>query len=181
MKTIKTFLLFALIALLVLCCSCKSKEVKMKLKITPPDKNICEIIKEPKSDEELRNILDFNGTLEELNKKHPIHCIRENDAYFRLSYRGKNKIAILLFDKNGEKIYSNIYNATLLKDDFKTLKKGSTLDAVQDIDPKGAYTFLYTGRNDIPRESYHYTKDGFVLIVEYNASNIITKLHEELI
>ena len=49
------------------------------------------------------------------------------------------------------------------------------------IDPNGEYLFLYTGRNDTPKVSSHYTKDGYLITIEYDVSNVIISINEELI
>ena len=67
------------------------------------------------------------------------------------------------------------------KSDFDKLVKGQSLDEVRAIDPNGEYLFLYTGRNDAPKVSSHYTKDGYLITIEYDVSNVITSINEELI
>ena len=100
---------------------------------------------------------------------------------YRVSYLGDERIAVLLFDSSGNKILGNTYRTQLLKSDFNGLAKGQSLDAVRAIDPNGEYLFLYTGRNDTPKESLHYTKDGYLITIQYDASCSIISINEELI
>ena len=65
--------------------------------------------------------------------------------------------------------------------DFDALEEGQSLESVQGIDPNGKYLFLYTGRNDVPRRSLHFTKEGYLITIEYNDSNVITSKKMELI
>ncbi len=94
-----------------------------------------------------------------------------------LRYRGETKVLQLMFDDtSGSKLYSRIYNANCLKNAFDTLEVGQLLSDVQAIDPEGEYLFLYTGRNDVPRVSTHYTTDGFVISITYNQDYVIEKI-----
>lgn len=79
------------------------------------------------------------------------------------------------------KILGSIYNCRKIKSDFGELKKGQTLENVQKIDPQGEYLFLYTGRNDTPKISSHYTKDGYLITIQYDDSGTIIDIAEELI
>ena len=100
---------------------------------------------------------------------------------YRVSYLGHGSIAVFLFDSSGNKIWGNTYSTQLLKSDFDGLVKGQSLDEVKAIDPNGEYLFLYTGRNDTPKVSSHYTKDGYLITIEYDVSNVIISINEELI
>ena len=119
--------------------------------------------------------------MNEMNAKFPIECLRKKNSIYRVSYLGDGNIAVLLFDDSGNRVSGNIYSTPLLKSNFDNLKKGQLLDEVRVIDPGGEYLFLYTGRNDIPRMSSHYTKDGYLITIEYDASDKIRNINEELI
>ena len=82
---------------------------------------------------------------------------------YRVSYLGDGSIAIFLFDGSGNRLLGSTYSTQLLKSDFDGLVKGQSLDEVRAIDPNGEYLFLYTGRNDTPKVSSHYTKDGYLI------------------
>ena len=127
------------------------------------------------------NISIFNGSLKELNDLYPIECLKKTDGAYRVSYLGETSVAVLLFDGSGNKLLGGLYGIQLLKADFDGLVKGQSLDEVRAIDPSGEYLFLYTGRNDAPRVSFHYTKDGYLITIEYDDSNTIIRMDEELI
>ena len=65
--------------------------------------------------------------------------------------------------------------------DFESLNSTKTLDDVKKIDPNGEFLFLYTGRNDVPKISTHYTKDGYIILIEYEDNNQIVDITYELI
>ena len=65
--------------------------------------------------------------------------------------------------------------------DYEWQSSLKTLDDIQKIDPNGEFLFLYAGRNDIPKISSHYTKDGYIVIIEYNDNNQIVNITQELI
>ncbi|MBQ3518284.1 MAG: hypothetical protein IJA31_03065 [Clostridia bacterium] len=60
--------------------------------------------------------------------------------------------------------------------DFESLISGiSTLKDVQSFAPNGEYLFLESGRGE-PRVSTHFTADNYVVIVEYDEHNIVTRV-----
>lgn len=140
------------------------------------------------TDAELSEISEFSGTKEDILSQYPTDYIQtipiENidnasdvqDSY-QVIYRGETKILLYLFDASGNKISSQFYNTQLAKKSFDSLSQGQTLSDVQIIDPNGEYLFLYTGRNDLPRVSSHYTTDGFIIIISYDNNNIITSIY----
>ncbi len=75
----------------------------------------------------------------------------------------------------------SVKRTEVLKSDFDNLKTGQSLDDVREIDPDGEYLFLETGRNDTPKVSSHYTKDGYFITVEYDDANVIISINEERI
>ena len=153
----------------------------MNIEISQPDKSLVDLASKTYDETDLSELAEFNGLLNELNTKCPIECLRKDNGVYRVSYLGDGRIAVLLFDSSGNKILGNTYRTQLLKSDFNGLAKGQSLDAVRAIDPNGEYLFLYTGRNDTPKESLHYTKDGYLITIQYDASCSIISINEELI
>ena len=153
----------------------------MKNKLSPSNKSLVDLASKVYDEAQLLELAGFNGLIDELNAQYPIECIREDNGTYRVSYLGDESIAVLLFDNYGNKLWGNIYNTKLLKSDFDDLLKGQSLEEVREIDPNGEYLFLYTGRNDTPKLSSHYTKDGYLITIEYDASNKIINTNEELI
>lgn len=182
LKLVKSFFIITIIILLLcLLCSCTSVSNVLKAKISPADESLIELTSKIYEDSQLTQITQFNGQISELDVKFPIECLRKYNEIYRVAYLGVEKVAILVFDDSGNKILGNIYNVQKLKSDFGGLEKGQSLEDVQKIDPHGEYLFLYTGRNDTPKVSSHYTKDGYLITIEYDDTGTIMSIMEELI
>ena len=181
MRLKQSFALVSIMILLFLLCSCVGGEGDLKIEISPLDKSLIDLATKIYDEPQLLELAKFNGSIDDLNAQYPIECFREDNGTYRVAYLGKGCIAVLLFDNSGNSYWGNIYNTQLLKSDFEVLKKGQLLEDVRKIDPNGEYLFLYTGRNDTPKASYHYTKDGYLITIEYDALNNIISISEELI
>ena len=81
--------------------------------------------------------MKFSGSLNELNIKYPIECLREDNGLYRVSYLGDESVVIFLFDGSGNRLFGSTYSTQLLKSDFDKLVKGQSLDKVRAIDPNG--------------------------------------------
>ena len=153
----------------------------MKFEISPSDKSLIDLVSKIYSEPQLSEIVKFDGLIDELNTQYPVECLREDNGVYRASYLGDGSIAVLLFDNYGKRLYGNIYSTQLLRSDFDVITKCQSLEDVRMIDPNGEYLFLYTGRDDTPKQSSHYTKDGYLITIEYDASNTVISIDEELI
>lgn len=174
-------LLLILTALACLC-SCSNKEdVEMKLEISPPDQFIKDLVSQVYSDSQLYDIYQKRGSVKELNMCYPIECLRTYGSYFRASYLGENRIAVVVFDQKDTILITRLYNISIEKKAFDKLEIGQSLQDVMQTDPDGDYLFLYTGRNDLPKISSHYTKDGYLVSIKYDESDKITEIDIELI
>ena len=172
---------FFLTVMLLMICSCTKGGSDLNIEISPPDKSLVDLASKTYDETELLELMKFDGLLNELNVKYPIECLREDNGMYRVSYLGDESVVIFLFDGSGNKLFGRTYSTQLLKSDFDKLLKGQSLDEVRAIDPNGEYLFLYTGRNDTPKESLHYTKDGYLITIQYDASCSIISINEELI
>ena len=181
MRLIKSFALISITILLFLLCSCAKGGSYLKIEISPSDKSLIDLASKIYDEAQLLELAKFNGSIDELNAQYPIECLREDNGMYRVSYLGDGSIAIFLFDGSGNRFFGSTYSTQLLKSDFDGLVKGQSLDEVRAIDPNGEYLFLYTGRNDTPKVSSHYTKDGYLITIEYDVSNVIISINEELI
>ena len=181
MRLTKYFFLIFLTVMLLMICSCTKGGSDLNIELSPPDKSLVDLASKTYDETELLELMKFDGLLNELNVKYSIECLREDNGMYRVSYLGDESVVIFLFDGSGNKLFGRTYSTQLLKSDFDKLVKGQSLDAVREIDPNGEYLFLYTGRNDTPKVSSHYTKDGYLITIEYDASNVITSINEELI
>ena len=151
-----------------------------KPEVSPADKSIYELTDDVYPEATLSKIVDDGSSLEELNKRYPVKCMRDINGTFRVSYLGKDSIAVLFFDASGERLFGRIYQTTHDKADYSGLKTGDPLDEVMTFDPEGEYLFLETGKNT-PRESTHCTRDGYIITITYDDSNNIIKIEEALI
>ena len=137
---------------------------------TQQDKNIFELVSIIYDNSLLRAIETFEGTMDELNELYPIECVRktEFDSYqaYKVSYLGEDKVVVVIFDISGNKCMSWIYNLNSLKADFENLRIGQTVADVKNVDPNGYYWFLITGTGE-PLCSDHYTRDGYLITIEY--------------
>jgi len=174
------FTLLSIIVLFLLC-SCAKGGSDLKIEISPSDKSLIDLASKIYDEPQLLELAKFNGSIGELNAQYPIECLRKDNGTYRAAYLGNGSIAVLLFDNYGNRYWGNIYHTNLLKSDFEGLAKGQLLEEVRKIDPNGEFLFLYTGRNDTPKVSSHYTKDGYLITIEYDASNNIISINEELI
>ena len=181
MRYKKCFSLVVVMTLLFLLCSCTKGGSDLSIKTSPSDKSLIDLASQIYDKSQLIELAKFDGTMNELNAKYPIECLREANGIYRASYLADGSIAVILFDNSGNKLWGNIYNTQLLKSDFSRLAKGQLLEEVRTIDPNGEYLFLFTGRNDTPKVSSHYTKDGYLITIEYDALNTITNINEELL
>ena len=181
MRLTRYYFLTFIIVILFMICSCSKGGNDLNIEISPSDKSLVDLASKIYGETELSELMKFNGSLNELNTKYPIECLRQDNGMYRVSYLGDGSVVIFLFDDSGNKLFGRAYNTQLLKSDFVTLVKGRSLDEVRAIDSNGEYLFLYTGRNDTPRVSSHYTKDGYLITIEYDISNIITSITEKLI
>lgn len=178
-KVPQTLLIIA--ACLVVLSSCFRGGSEMKRMVSPSNKTILELSTKNYDDEQLFSIAEFSESIDELNRQYPVECLREMNKGYRATYLGHKRIAVIIFDRNGERIMSHIYSLRTTKEDYNDLNEGGSIDDVITIDPEGEYLFLYSGRNDIPKRSYHYTKDGFLLTIEYDNNNTITNIRVEYI
>lgn len=173
------FLCVVIIMFLVLC-SCMKGE-KMSFTVSDSNENIINLVTTIYSNDQLDEIKNNNNDIKQLALKYPIQCLRKKDSYYQVIYRGDEKILISVFNIDGNKILSQIYNTSEVSSTFDVLSVGYNIDEVQKVDPLGDYTFLYTGRNDVPHISYHYTNDGYIIQITYNDENIITDIDKKLI
>lgn len=177
----------AVIISLFFICSCSKvqtdlkDEKDMKIKISSSDMSITDLSSETYSNDQIDDILKFNGTMQELNIEYPMECVRKINDSYRISYLGDSSVAIIFFDNNGNKIIGNKYNIVLSSSEFNDLSKDKSIKDVQEIDPDGEYLFLYTGKNDMPKISEHCTTDGYIISIEYESDNKIASIKKELI
>jgi hypothetical protein len=128
------------------------------------------------SDDELKEVIQYTGTFNEIITSYPSKYVCKFDDYYRIGYYGEMNVAVLLFDSSGKRLFGKIYSLENEKTAFEELQLGQSLSDVQAISPEGEYLFLYTGRNDMPRVSTHYTTDHYLITVSYDESNLVANI-----
>ena len=125
----------------------------------------------------LEEIKNFEGTYYELGAKHPGGCTKTVGGSLRVTFLGEGRIAVLMFDAQGNKLSGNVYTTTCTLSDLSGLQVGDTMEKVKQVHPD-AYFPLITMDKDRVR-SEHYTSDGFMVTVFYEndqIAEIITEL-----
>ena len=171
------------IIILLFCflCSCAKGGSNLGIKTSSPDKTLAELSSKTYDESQLSEIIKCTGSINELDAQYPIECLRKTEGTYRAAFLGDGRIAVILFDESGNRILGNIYSALQKKSDFSCLAKGQSLEDVKKVDPNGEYLFRYSGRDDTPKVSTHYTKDGYLIVIQYDSSDIIVNIAEELI
>lgn len=107
-----------------------------------------------------------------------------NEIYYRVVFKSKNKYLLILFDENGNKIYSLMQSFSSYKDKFNFVKVNETKQSQVYFTMwgKGKYVH-FASINDIePKKiSIHLTTDGYLIIIAYNKDKIVTSISCELI
>ena len=181
MKRVAALKIIFTLAAAVLLCSCTKAEPKFDASVSPSDKTIADLSSKRYGDSKLADIADFDGSVGELDDKYPIECVRSYNKNYRVSYLGDGSVAALVFDSHGDKQWGRVHKTRLSKADFGAIKKGEAVADVMALDPDGEFLFLYTGSDDAPRVSSHYTSDGYLISVWYDDSYKVEKVEQELI
>ena len=175
MRKISSVLMLSILVFILVACSTSKKDT-LAMKQTEPN-TFGEKTSDIYTDQWVENIVNFPGVYEDLIQQHPTSCIQTFEQVRSVYYYSTTKVAELTFDKTGNKLLHRLHDLTKSKKAFDDLKLGQKLDNVQEIDPNGDYTFLYTGRKDTPRVSTHYTIDRHVVKISYDNENIITDIN----
>lgn len=162
-------------------CSCTKGGNGFMIELSPQDKSLFEMSTKIYGEDELTTISSFRGTIQELDETFPIECIRKTTTGYRVTFCGNVSLVSLVFDNSGQIIFGSVYKISESKASFGDLTIGKTVEDVKKIDPSGSYMFLYSGRNDVPKQSIHYTNDGYLIIIEYDEKYCISNIVEELI
>ncbi len=177
---LKKKILISAAALVLLLCSCGTEKSGSEIKVSL-SKSIFDLATVVYNESQLSEIADFDGSMSELDARYHIECLRKSGSVYRVSFLGEKNVAVVLFDESENKILGAVHKIRLTRFAYDVFKIGQSLEEVMTADPEGEYLFLYTGRNDAPRVSSHYTADGYLITVEYDASNVIVGIDEELI
>lgn len=187
---VKSYILRLLTSILVITCiflsGCNRKdETRVSFKVLDESTNIIDIISEKYSEDMFKEIQKHKYTLDELDKIYPIEFIKKytnkDDVYFDIAYIISNGYVILHYDSSGNYVFGEKAVAERRLNEFDALSIGDSIDDVEKIDENGKFTFLYTGYTGTPKISYHYTVDGYIVMIHYDSNYIITKVENRLI
>lgn len=146
------------------------------VELSPPDKTLFELATKIYSDSELEEIVQFEGTVAELNEQYPVECVKKyvndsGDLWYLVSYLGNSSIVAINFDDNGNRwdLDEVVYHPLQSKAVFDDLVIGrDTMEDVQKIDPQGDYLLTSGGMFCL---SAHCTTDGYLLRILYEWDN----------
>lgn len=188
---VKSYILRLLTSILAITCiflsGCNRKdEIHVSFKVLDESTNIIDIISEKYSNKDMfEEVQENKYTLDELNKIYPIEFVKKNmnedELYFDVAYMTSNGYIILHYDEAGNYVFGQDVIAEILLNEFDALNIGDSINDVKKIDEHGMFTFLYTGRVDLPKISYHYTVDGYMVMIHYDSSCVITEIENKLI
>lgn len=129
-------------------------------------------------EEQLAEIANYTGTMNELLSEYNAYRITKTDYGYRMSFKAESKITNVMYDDEGNKLYGNIcgISRNILHFQQASVK---TLENVQEVDPSGDYSFEWNGGGDSTRKSYHCTEDGEFIEITYATDNEIIDIYNE--
>ena len=91
---------------------------------------------------------------------------------------GDTSVLVLKYDENGELESGAIREMSRESETFDAVNEGVSIHRVMELDPDGDYGFAFSGRNDLPRHSYHYTPDGYCIDITYDDNNEVVQVEK---
>ena len=139
----------------------------------------------PYSDEQLQQINQNNilndASLSDLEKKCDVQFLDGDSPEKTAVVTGETQALVIHYDEDGKLQFQKTYSLIPSSKDFDGLSENESINSVMAIDPTGDYGVLYTGRNDTPRLSYHFTQDGYCIEVSYDSNNNITGIEKTML
>lgn len=179
MKRIR-FLLIILTILFL--CGCNRSESDTYLKI---DSTQCSLqyLTEVHNYEDVVSAVECKPTIGLLNQTIKIDCIKEQKNGYSVLLNTTEGYVLLGFDADEVYSYMKVihFSDSQLETQLNNISIGTHLSTVQNIDPKGDYTFLYTSSTQQNNVSYHYFKNGTCYQIFYDDSCRVTRIISELI
>ena len=176
--------------ILLSCCLCGCDTTKPEkgfpTAVSPIDRSYYELCKTRYKDtdlEQIYNLMVDKNNMEKLNKKYPVECLRKDDDGYHIIYAGSKKILILRFDAQANFVeapkLNSIYYVTKTRGYFDELQVGDPITKVQTIDPTCYFEFLLEG-STAPKESDHYTEDGYHTHIAYDNDLNISAINYDI-
>ena len=186
MKKTIVLLLVAVIALSACLCGCSKNAKGFPVPVSDSKRSALELCKTPRKDSDLEKIYNYvkeGHTTEELNKKYAIECLRQVDDGYVVEYTGNDKLLVLNFDSDAKWVEKDkllcMYRMSSTRGTFDKLKVGDSVTAVQKADPTAFFPFLVSDYSDI-LETRHYTEDGYLTKITYDADRKISAITNEI-
>ena len=141
----------------------------------------------PYSDEQLERINQENAlrrdSISDLEKTCDVQYV-DKDSPDRIAVvTGETQVLVIHFNEDGKMQSQEMRPVSPASAEFEALSAKDPINSVMEIDSNAQYGFLFSGRNDSPRLSYHYTRDGYCIEITYDdnyeIANIVkTKLED---
>ena len=167
---------FILIGCIFSACSSEKNE---SAGTSDADLSSMDIVKTTVSYEELIKLLEDKPSLEELNNRIVLECVKKTFNCYYAVLKTDQGWVIIYFDKDEK--FSNeqqiIISENTNKDIMDSLKIGMSLEEVRKADPDGDYSFIYFSWSGYPQVSYHYLADGNVYYISYDDSFCISDIY----
>lgn len=177
---IKTILITIIILLCLTSCEIKGRS-DMQILLSDRNQTIYELITNIYTIDQLKHIEQSNYNYDDLCLNYPVQCIRKEGDIYRVIYRAKDRLLILYYNQYGELLLHKQVTLNIVKKEFDQINQQYDVYDVKAIDETGEYDFLYVGDTEIPKVSVHYTKDGYLLHIEYDERWRVIKVSWELI
>lgn len=180
MSVLKKIVIIIIIATLVICCGCKqqkeTKDMNSQTSIVAISDNQTlkdKLITKSYPINSWSDIALYGSTLEEVNQKYEIQCLRSTWTNYYAIFKSKTHgwLYLLFSLEYGKYVVSDIwyYERPIYKEDFKELiLEKSTLADIREIDKFGN-EILYA--SSVGPQSHHYTYDGYRVEIEYGAGD----------
>lgn len=177
---------FLLLLILVLCislCGCNYTGEHSNYVIIDESQNSLSYITSSYNYEELHSILSAQPSIDKLQKLINIDFIKTTTLGYETLFQTDKGHILVAFSSN--KQYSYRKDIHLVKDIlpavFDNIAPGTPLSKVQQIDPLGDYSFLYTGTSEAPAISNHYLESGEHYTIYYDQTLCVTNIEKTLI
>ena len=94
MRSAKFYFPIFITVMLLVICSCTKGRSDLNIEISPPDKSLVDLASKIYEKTELLELMNFSGSLNELNIQYPIECLREDNGMYRVSYLGDESVVV---------------------------------------------------------------------------------------
>lgn len=179
-------LLCAAIALSVLLTGCDEKPANFPVAVSDTTRSAIELNTGGFRDADLEEMYRFmrdGATVNQLNDKYEIACLRKRDDGYQALYWGTKKMLVLNFDAEGNWIEADrlhsLFRLIGSRVKLDQLKAGDNVLKVQQADPTAYFPFLADKENG-DLETNHYSEDGYHTRILYDKDFNITSVTYEL-